>query len=485
MSLHSQRTSRLTFAILILIAAATQTASADWRDDIGYTQLTNELGVATPTGAGVAVSMAEAPDASARYLPNTSGTNFTGKTVTNETASSTGFNSHASGVAGLFFGNTTSVAPGVTSVAAFEANSWINDALGLTTTTAPVAHPYSVQNHSWIANGTTAEIPEVIDAAKRVDYLANRDNVLIIGGANNGSTSSVPHLLAHSYNAINVGITNVERTVGNHSQGNTTLAGYGPGRPRPDIVAQAGVTSSSTPMVSSAAALLYEVAGSSNANNVEAMRAVLMAGATKDQFADWDRTATRPIDETFGAGELNVYNSYKILEGGEYNGTVIAPTSSVGLFGYDFNEPVSMSSSFLYQFDVPSGQVMDELSIFLQWSMDVVNASTIPMEFIPSTDPLLGGGLANLDLHFYDSNNSLVDQSISSVDNFEHIYLTGLSAGTYTLEVSGDRATEYGLAWRSSVSAVAVPEPSTFVTLAIFGGGLALRFRRRYHGRRA
>ncbi|MGB7324451.1 MAG: hypothetical protein WBD31_06240 [Rubripirellula sp.] len=477
MSPLSYYMSRFVLAFAVLLAVVPQTALADWLDDIGYTQLQTELGASTPTGAGVAVSMAEAPDGSANYLPDTSGPNYTGKIVVDQTGTSAGFNGHASGVASLFFGNTTSVAPGVTNIAAFEANDWVNNGLGFSTTTEPVAHPYSVQNHSWIANATAAEIPSVIDLAMRADYLANRDNVMIIGGANNGATSSVPHLLAHSYNAINVGLTS-----GNHSHGNTTLS-YGAGRPRPDIVAPAGTTSSATPMVSSAAAMLYEVAGASNANNVEAMRAILMAGATKDEFSDWDRTVTRPIDEIYGAGELNVYNSYQILDGGEYNGTVVTPISPVGLFGYDFNNPASMSSDFLYQFEVSSGQVMDELSIFLQWSIDVVDGSALSTEFSPSIDPVLGGGLANLDLNVYDSTNSLVDQSISNVDNFEHIYLTGLNAGTYTLAVSGNRATQYGLAWRGSLSAVAVPEPSTFVTLAIFGSCMVLRSRRRCAGR--
>jgi hypothetical protein len=48
------------------------------------------------------------------------------------------------------------------------------------------------------------------------------------------------------------------------------------------------------------------------------------------------------------------------------------------------------------------------------------------------------------------------DQSDSAVDNVEHIYIGQgqaveyLAPGTYTLEVSGDMAQDYGIAWRTS-----------------------------------
>ena len=58
-----------------------------------------------------------------------------------------------------------------------------------------------------------------------------------------------------------------------------------------------------------------------------------MAGATKQEFANWtdpatteptpnpwNRTPTQPLDDMFGAGELNVYNSYLIQLGGQHAG---------------------------------------------------------------------------------------------------------------------------------------------------------------------
>jgi hypothetical protein len=55
-----------------------------------------------------------------------------------------------------------------------------------------------------------------------------------------------------------------------------------------------------------------------------------------------------------------------------------------------------------------------------------------------------------------DPNGVVVDESLSTIDNIEHIYIgTGqaveyLIPGTYTLEVSTNLTRDYGLAWRTS-----------------------------------
>jgi hypothetical protein len=477
-------------SLALLCVVFSVPVAADWRDDIGFYQLQMELGTSTPTGAGVNVSLAEAPRGSGDvYLPNTTTPNFSGKTVTVASPPVSGFSGHATSVSEVFFSNNDSIAPGVTNIVAYDANNFLSEQLGLfdggiQVNREPTSQPYAVQNHSWISN---AEAPAATNLAQRLDYVVNRDNVLAIGGTNNGPR--LPSLLVHSYNAISVGLSD-----GEHAFGNTTF--NGPGRPRPDIVAPHGIdapdgsvieesfTSFATPMVSSAAAMLHEYAAGNrvNATNVQAMRAVLMAGATKEEFASWDRTETRPIDEQFGAGELNVYNSFKILEGGEFDGVMASqvgttPITPVGLLGFDHNDPLSLDQPFLYQFEVEEGEVLNDFSVFLQWNIDIADTLPSPENFNPSIDPALGGGLANLDLHLFDESDVLVDRSISAVDNFEHIYLSGLTAGLYTLEVSGDRAVEYGLAWRG-VTVAAVPEPGSLAVLVISAVGLTARRRR-------
>jgi hypothetical protein len=86
--------------------------------------------------------------------------------------------------------------------------------------------------------------------------------------------------------------------------------------------------------------------------------------------------------------------------------------------------------------------------------------------------------LANLDLELYDSTGtfmgSLLDSSLSTLYNYEHIYLQDLAAGNYTFKVSGDSAVDYGFSWRIHP----VPEPATVVFLGFGLAGLAARRRR-------
>jgi len=81
-------------------------------------------------------------------------------------------------------------------------------------------------------------------------------------------------------------------------------------------------------------------------------------------------------------------------------------------------------------------------------------------------------------LELYDSTGtfmgSLLDWSLSTVYNTEHIYVQDLAAGNYTFKISGDSAVDYGFSWRID----AVPEPATVVFLGLGLAGLATRRRR-------
>jgi len=56
--------------------------------------------------------------------------------------------------------------------------------------------------------------------------------------------------------------------------------------------------------------------------------------------------------------------------------------------------------------------------------------------------------LANLDLELLDASGNVVDASLSTVDNVEHIYLEDLPPGTYDLKLTGDIDSSFALAWR-------------------------------------
>lgn len=440
-------------------------AGADWKDDIGHTQLAAEVGGGLENGAGVAVSMSEAW-VSSSYLPDLTSSQFSGKTLIDGSGLASGTSGHANGVAGLFFGNTSSIAPGVTNVTLFQADDWIGRVMGFTTGVDPAVQNFKVMNNSWIGNSN--DNAAMINILQRVDFMVDRDEVLVISGANNGATSAVPDLMASGYNSLIVG-----RTDGNHSHGFTTINGAG--RIRPHIVAPAGTASSATPMVSSAAAILHQHAVGTDATRSETMRSVLMAGATKDEFPSWDRTTTRPLDDRFGAGELNIYNSYMILEGGQFAASATAPTFSVGLSGWDYVSEISESDTLFYNFTIGDNFVLDDLSIALNWNLEVTDLNASPDIFDPTTS------LANLEMRFYDSTDSfqssLLDASLSSVDNFEYLFLNGLTSGTYTLEITSvSGATDFGLAWSGNITAV--PEPATWGFLVASTGLLLYRRRK-------
>ncbi len=452
--------------ILVAFHATSATLAQTDKDKVGFTQLQIEVGASLEDGAGIRVGTVEAPNGSGNYLPDPSNSEFSGKTFTDGSGVNAGNNSHATSVGRRQYGNSSSLAPGVTDITGYDANDWINRVLGFDTSAAagnqrdvPLAQDFSVMNHSYIGNGDPVPIAEEIN--RRLDLVADRDNVTMIVAANNGSASPIPQLFSPSYNSITVGLTD-----GGHSHGLTTINGSG--RVKPDIVAPHGTTTSnsytsfSTPFVASAATLLRDQgasAPSANATRNEVTKAVLLAGATKDEFPGWSHTQMQPLDQTFGAGELNIYNSYHIMAGGEFDGaTTVGSAPDIGGMGWDYLANISADESFFYNFSVT--ETSTELSAILTWNAEISDSGGV-LDY----DTL---ELANLDLQLFNSSGgilgSLVDQSISSVDNVEHIFLTDLAIGEYSLAVNsaaGSISTDYAVAWRIS----AVPEPSAFFIL--------------------
>ncbi len=344
--------------------------------------------------------------------------------------------SHAANVGNRFYG-ASSFSNGVALADCFDATGWLNGDFLRTdaASSAPRVELNAVQNHSWIAtlaDGTAAELNDII---RRHDHAIARDGFLAAVGLNNGSGTTVPTVFGSAYNVISVG-----RTDGSHSRGGTIASTDGPGRIKPDIVAPDSATSFATPQVGSAACLLL-----ANANSRDwgapftsyVIKAILMAGATKDEFASWTRSQTQPIDTVYGAGELNLQHSYHILDGGERDAGTTA-----GNYGWDKG---SLGASGSATYTLQLGRDVTELSCILTWNRTVDSA------------PWLGGGafaatVADMTLQLHRTGGpspALYDSSNSPVDNVEHVYLRGLTAGTYTLTVATDVAVDFGLAWRA------------------------------------
>lgn len=459
-------------ALAASLASHHATVGQSWRDLVGYTELQLRVDDGLPTGAGGAVSQVEATvNQAGAYFVDATLQTFNGSLdplglpvvfTDGSNGAMHGTSSHTGSVGNRFYGDADSVAPGANNVVIYEVNHWLSSILKYGSAANPVPQNYRVQNHSWI--GTTApgnpspppytEDAQNIDVLARYDYLIERSNsgsgMTAVVGLNN-NTAQLPYLMTHSYNAIAVG-----RSDGTHSSGLTLEpdgtppnSSYGPGRSKPDIVAPLSSTSNATGAVSSAAAFLYEAVGGSDSVPNEVIKSLLLAGATKSEFPTWSRSSVRPLDDTFGAGELNVYSSYLMAIGGRQAGSQSVMAAPVGDFGWDYGDFRNNSTvdDIFYRFEIPAGSVAEELSIALSWNAEVIDTNGSASMFSPSVS------LQNLDLQFYSSKlaplGSLMDQSVSTVDNVEHLYFTNLASGVYTLKVSGAADWDYGIAWRT------------------------------------
>ncbi len=411
---------------------------AQLNEQIGYNELLAwaESGATTlPSTSGVRAGQVEASTSTtaAIYTPTSASSENSGKTLTIQGATpSAGNSSHANSVAASFYGNLTSIAPDIVDVDLWLAEDFINDFITGTVDSSSV----DVMNHSYVASPSTEEA--ALAVVSRFDFFSQDSAVLNVVGLNNGASTIVPAIWAESYNGISVGVSS-----GSHSSGDTRTSLLVAGRQKPEIVAPQSVTSWATANVSSAGALLAAKAkelGIDKNDQPLILKSVLMAGATKGEL-DWSNSPTRPLDDTFGAGELNIFHSYRILDAGNQSG------GSVALRGWS-KQTISSRSTDNFQITIPPYSGQASLSVNLSWQRDVVEATRFGVSSYTFQD------LADLSLLLRNSQGDIVSQSDSSMDNNEHIWHTELPPGDYTLEVnSADTAmTEYCLAWRAEIT---------------------------------
>jgi len=427
-------------ALMLALFAGNAVRAADWTVYAGWTLLTNELGAAMPDGTNIAVSQIEGEVAANVYFPGTSNAAFAGKIFNDKTGTHIGESYHASTVGSNFYG-LTSAAPGIGYIDVYKNSHWLGDGfLWPATGGDPLIETNRIQNHSWVGTSSVAS-----NYIRRLDYAIDRDGFTCAVGLNN-LTNPIPELLSYTYNGIVVG-----RSSGVHSTGPTTNDVAG--RVKPDMVAPGSQVSWSVPMVSGCAVLLMDTAdefGWTNGGRPQTIKALLMAGATKTEFGtNWDRTAWRPLDERFGAGELNIYNSWKILTNGEQNASA---TSVVKHIGWDYNEPAAAETNW-YFFDMPTNHAPSRFSTILTWHRKITDGNPGPT-FSPNAF------VANLDLFLYQAAEftptNLLDHSTSQVDNVEHVFQTNLPCGRYALKVTSDSDAKYALAWYKAPAAIPV-----------------------------
>jgi hypothetical protein len=468
--------STLFFALALMV---TPVQGQSHHEVVGLVDLINRLGEGNqPTGAGVVVAQVEAGDPT-EYIPDTSDTEFAGKSFTLLSGAST-IRSHATNVAVNYYGSLTSIAPGINDIYLYTAgfqsgtSGWMADdylRAKDSATTQPVAPPVGLKvvNHSWyLNNGSTTE---KISVLRRMDYVASRDQLIVVNAVNNETATNFP-LLSHGYNNLSVG------RLGLGHMADDTLAPYdGPGRMKPEIIGDASLlaTSYTTATVSGAAALMVEtartdpaVSGNSNAERSDVIKAILLGGTIRD--VGWTNNAptagpqrgetARPLDAIFGAGLLNVDRSHQIMTAGEQDGASSVPTSSnVSNIGWDLAS-IEPDSSRYYRFGV--NDMVDEVVIAATWHRWIDNSDFENWE-LPDVDLILWreGDARTLEplvgdagIGYFTDGNVVSD---SPVDNLEFISVRDLQPGHYVLEVRRDPGLANFATWDVAVTWIMPP----------------------------
>ena len=426
------------FSISLIAATVLGTSilSADWRTEVGWDMLKLYAGTSLPTGSGVSsVEMAEANTA---YMPDITYSGFSGINFTNISNTNSGVSGHATGVGKIFYGHTTSLLTGLNTAAGiYSADHFINNVI----LTSPVgSSSAAVMNHSYIGAASSTNEAAINEAIKRFDFLSQDSQVINVIAMNNGGSGPIPPLWGSAYNTISVG-----RTDGSHSHGFTPANYPGPGRQKPDMVAPLTATSNATPAVSSAATLIYEKAtqsGNANASHADTIKACLLAGATKHEFSNWSQSSTQPLDTTYGAGELNVLHSYRIIENLE------SSVGTVSFRGWARNSS-STPQTRTYTFTTPD-YTSPSLSAALIWQRDVTETRDWDSDTKSFFYVYTYQDLANLKLELLDASGAIIQTSDSALDNVEHIWNTSLTPNTsYSLKVSSSSdSADFSLAWQ-------------------------------------
>lgn len=479
------------FAIVswFCLCAASLTLAADFTD-VGYSALQAELGGGTPTGAGVRAAQVEAPvnDTSGGsapiFMPNPSDAQFAGKVITAQNGNPSGtFSDHATAVGRLFYGNNSSIAPGLTQIEVYDAVNWftsLSNASGTATT-----GPTRITNHSWVGiGGTPSETGQIL---RMVDRQVHANESIQVVGLANGPADNP--LLGSAYNVISVG-----RTDGGHQRNTVSVAGdslYAPLRTAPLLVAPESTTSAATPVVSAAAALLVQTghgAGLSlsegsttisgvgtiyNAERSETIKATLSAGADREtsntgttaditDYRSAGHETANGLDDRYGAGQVNIDNSYHILAGGEQP-SLQSGGGDIGSRGFDYGTIGRV------------GGIQGAASYFFNATSEVTLFASLAWNLSLSNDAQLTSQLYNLDVSLFDvTNNRLVASSISPLDNTENLFFNLLVGNRYEMRVTTNESTEfsgeYALAWRMDPSPSPVPLPAA---AWLFGSGVA------------
>src|ERR1043165_8751803 len=143
----------------VSVAMISPSASAQVSGTSGIDALVARPGAANaPTGTGVVVGQDEANESPGNYGPNQGNGEFVGKTFTAQSGAP-GNSSHATTVGQHFYGLSSGMAPGITTIYLYEAGSWLQAAqmrsgAGTGTGNNPLVPPGGIKifNNSWVGS---------------------------------------------------------------------------------------------------------------------------------------------------------------------------------------------------------------------------------------------------------------------------------------------------------------------------------------------
>ncbi len=509
-------------AVLAVVLLAVPAAAA-FRQDSDFDQLSAALGPTAPTGDGVKVAHVEGHsgdridaetglplDGRFDYAPDPSDGEFQNPAknlhvVVPPSTPGADISSHATLSSHSIYGNSVSIAPGITDVDVYYAGHWLGDAFLRFASTAPprVAAPGTALSpsarlgvHPWIDDARNGLVN--LELLSRLDWVVHQDNFIQIVGVGNGRQNPPLPLLADAFNAISVG-----RIEGEHVMGTTNVSStlYQAGRTRPDIVVPGtGSTSHATTSLASAVALLIETArrggtalsngivptrdanpgGAPNvqtiqhAETAEVIRAVLMASADRQAVSDHDNNGhfdsyvantSNGLNDRYGAGQLAIFSAHQIIAAGEQDSRQRGNLTAIGARGFDYEPSFADGDVATYEFTA-FAPTLFTASLVWHLDVDINKVVWVNGDFNPQLTS--AAELHNLDLFLYDQrDDALVASSTSATENTEHLHIPDLRPGDYRLEVLPKPGQsfnwDYGLAWQ----AVVVPEPSGLAVLVV------------------
>ena len=457
----------------VSVAVFVADTRADYRDWCGWTELAARIGTENvPDGTDVIIGQVEAADGNGHYVAFDNSSipaEFDGKFIAKRSGGTGSPSSHATMVGRVCYSLEEGLAPGITFINAWTVNSWkavgyMHSGQGAGTPPDEAMGAQKIWNHAWV--GTTGNTAADHDLLRRLDWVVSRDDVIVVVGLNN-ETDQQP-LLSYGFNTISVG-----RRDGVHASGDVPGGYDGAGRMKPDITGPRILTSETTATISAAAAMLVQQVRDDESLPVEAespevVKAILMASAIHNGVSGetWTNNAVedgddrgltdRPLDATVGAGHLDVNRSHLVMSAGQQPGAA-SGEAPAGQAGWSLE---TISPDEQRSWLIESAGTAAEFSALITWNRVVANSfagftlADMDLELLRLT---ADGEISTLyGIRGVDSFDGGNIASRSTVDNVEHLSITGLQPGRYILQItrpdgdSGGNDIPVGIAWYGS-----------------------------------